>query len=873
MLEGLDAIDWARLGHASGEATDVPDMLRGLLSDDRDERENAFDGLFWTIHHQGTIYDATAPAVPFLLELVADPEVRDRDRILHLLGAIAVGCGYAQVHQVYEKPETRASEAYREGLAEERAWQQQVRDAVWRGWPVFLDLLHAEDDGLRFEALDVVGRLLRQPRPELPSAVADLIACLRQPGHPAAAGILVRLGEAARFHADPGASFRAALDHLERAIELSNMTDLREDRVKDELPAWLELSDEDRRRGREALAVLWTGWSVFASLSAAADAAVREGAVFLQALLLRHGDHAAPAGFVNQVRPGVVDEWLSRLEASADERESAHLLFALTAVAADDARVPAVLGRTLQTTHGRLAGYVAALKLVDLTGAAEDRGLDLLLEVHQDSQEVYDALQGMPRWQPYWVMPRLERLGPGVVERRLPVFADIVRSTGKGPGSSGQVRELFRLALGGKRLPPGATVLDLTEAQRQLLLAAADNGHFWSNVMNDRLQLDQLLGVPDERRDLRRFLARPGEPVSGPRNDPEDALVQFERLVAGRLPFEVSGGPYHREEGDTRAPFRMIQEGVEEMRRITAGYRPKDRPHIRRLEPRGHACDALVALLPLCPNLEHLSLGHGEATDASLHHLARLVHLRELDLSSNHVTDAGLVHLAGLTELRDLGLWRTEVTDAGLRHLAGLVHLQKLNLSGTGVRGGGLAHLRGAQELETLWLMTESLADEALPILGEFRALRELNVGGEHVTGRGLETWGRLGSLKELRLRGRLVPGHLWELARLPALEQLRLTGDRVGDEHVLALPPLPGLKLLDLRQSAVTDAGLAGIERFAGLERLDLSWTRLTDAALPHLILLKNIRWMGIFRTGLSAGAVERLRQALPGANFSPLR
>src|SRR5439155_20735667 len=112
MLEGLDAVDWSRLGHAYGEATNVPDLLRGLTSDDRDERENALDGLFWSIYHQGTIYDATAPAVPFLLEIVGSPDVQDRHRILDLLAAIAGGCGYDQVHQVYAKPAERASAAF-----------------------------------------------------------------------------------------------------------------------------------------------------------------------------------------------------------------------------------------------------------------------------------------------------------------------------------------------------------------------------------------------------------------------------------------------------------------------------------------------------------------------------------------------------------------------------------------------------------------------------------------------------------------------------------------------------------------------------------------------------------------------------------------
>jgi hypothetical protein len=870
MLEGLGSVDWGRLSHAYGEATNVPEMLRGLASEDRDERENALDGLFWTIHHQGTIYDSTAHAVPFLLELAGNPDVLDRDRILDLLAAITGGCGYQQVHQVLAKPAERAGEAFQQELAEERTWQKAVRDAVWQGWPVLLDLLRAANEANRQQTLNVLRPLLQQPRAELGPALGDLIGCLGEPDHPARAGVLLRLGEAARFHADPGAALRAALDHRERDIELSNMDDLREQPGQQALPAWLELSEEDRAHSREALAALWQGWPVFCDLADAPQDEIREGALFLQAMLLRFAASAAPAGLVAQAAPALVSRWLGRLEAAAEERAVANRSFALAAVGPEDPRVPQALRHTLQTTRSRLAGYVAALKLVDLTGDLDERGLDLLLDVHRDSREVYDQLLAMPRWEPYWVMPRLQRLGPAVLERRLPAFVDLVRSAGKGLGSSGQVRELFRLAFGGNKLPPQVTVDDLTEAQRQLLLAAADNGHFWSNLANNWLELDRLLGLPDDRRKLRRFLARPGESVPGPANDPEEALVQFERLVGSQLPFEMGAGPYRHEEGDTRAPFRQIQEGVEEMRRISEGYRPKDRPRIRRLEPRGHACDALVALLPLCPNLEDLNLAYGEATDSSMPSLARLPRLKTLDLSANWITDAALEHLAGLTDLRELNLWQTDVTDEGLRHLAGLVRLRKLNLWGTRVKGAGLAHLHAARELEALWLITDHLTDEAVPPVGAFAALQELHIGGKHFTAEGLEAWESLTALKELRLSGALAACGLAGLAVLSGLERLDLTGPGVGDEQVRALPALPALKSLSLWRTGITDAALEGMACFPALERLDLSWTAVTDAALPHLLRLKGIRWVGLYGTSVSSKAGEELRRAFPGAHFN---
>src|SRR5438128_8301814 len=75
MLEGVDIVDWAALRHAYGEASDVPELLRSLLSSDAGRRHHAIYELFGNIYHQGTVYPATAAAVPFLYELLPSPKV------------------------------------------------------------------------------------------------------------------------------------------------------------------------------------------------------------------------------------------------------------------------------------------------------------------------------------------------------------------------------------------------------------------------------------------------------------------------------------------------------------------------------------------------------------------------------------------------------------------------------------------------------------------------------------------------------------------------------------------------------------------------------------------------------------------------------
>ncbi|MDG3007048.1 hypothetical protein [Paludisphaera mucosa] len=91
MLEDLDRVDWARLTHAYGPAGDLPAKIRGLASPDPKARESSRNGLFATIFHQGTRYRASAPAVPFLFEVLEAPETPERDQLIDLLVHLAVG--------------------------------------------------------------------------------------------------------------------------------------------------------------------------------------------------------------------------------------------------------------------------------------------------------------------------------------------------------------------------------------------------------------------------------------------------------------------------------------------------------------------------------------------------------------------------------------------------------------------------------------------------------------------------------------------------------------------------------------------------------------------------------------------------------------
>ncbi|XVV17177.1 HEAT repeat domain-containing protein [Actinoplanes sp. CA-131856] len=141
MLDGLDRIDWARLSHAYGPAADVPGQIRALCSADPDVRIEARWQLYGNIFHQGTRYEATAYAVPFLIEVLGAPGTADRVELLGLLSSIAIG--YDEMWLPVGVP-----------IAEPRV---AAYDAVRAGVPLFRALLNDPAPDVRAHAAYALG--------------------------------------------------------------------------------------------------------------------------------------------------------------------------------------------------------------------------------------------------------------------------------------------------------------------------------------------------------------------------------------------------------------------------------------------------------------------------------------------------------------------------------------------------------------------------------------------------------------------------------------------------------------------------------------------------------------------------------------------
>jgi HEAT repeat protein len=148
MLEGLDKIKWHKLQDAYGSAEDTPTWIRALISDDGKARQQAQNGLHNNLLHNGFVYQATPHAVPFLLELLQNEQVQDRDWLLIFLGQLAMGASFlnANVQLEHEREQVKAE------IECELGYVKKTHSAVRKGLEDYLRLLEHPDANMRMNA-------------------------------------------------------------------------------------------------------------------------------------------------------------------------------------------------------------------------------------------------------------------------------------------------------------------------------------------------------------------------------------------------------------------------------------------------------------------------------------------------------------------------------------------------------------------------------------------------------------------------------------------------------------------------------------------------------------------------------------------------
>jgi hypothetical protein len=200
---GIEQIPWEKLGHAYGEATDVPDCLRLLASVDPRKRKQGQHALYGNIYHQGTTYSATPYAVPYLIEMLECTLVQDKPHIVNycvnLLASFTEGyfCNKNGFDVALEYPLDEAQNANNEaeqmeqgdhvhGDEEEEAEdggngddyngiKHKIEKHLVDGLPVFFNLLRDANEMLRGLAAFLLAFLPRVATQSVPKIKEQLL--------------------------------------------------------------------------------------------------------------------------------------------------------------------------------------------------------------------------------------------------------------------------------------------------------------------------------------------------------------------------------------------------------------------------------------------------------------------------------------------------------------------------------------------------------------------------------------------------------------------------------------------------------------------------------------------------------------------------
>jgi len=136
---GLNDVPWANIKHAYGPAVDVPDLISALVSSDVEVRGTAWYELHGNLWHQGTIYEATAYAVPFFLQLLKSEVVPNKHEILIYLARLFLGRSYWDVHkELTSSLQEVTKPQFAETLRTELSWVDATKQAIRTGKKTYL---------------------------------------------------------------------------------------------------------------------------------------------------------------------------------------------------------------------------------------------------------------------------------------------------------------------------------------------------------------------------------------------------------------------------------------------------------------------------------------------------------------------------------------------------------------------------------------------------------------------------------------------------------------------------------------------------------------------------------------------------------------
>ncbi len=174
MFDTLDTIDWSRLETAYGTAEGIPGALRDLASSHEEVRAAARQTLWSELEHQGTIYQASAYAAPFLVAWLPETQAEEKPDLVTFLAKLARGNSYKRQHLNLTDEQRQQDPVFQQEMAEEIRWVELTHQAVREGMDLYLSFLADQDLQLRMTTTYLLASFKEDQERLIPALQAQL---------------------------------------------------------------------------------------------------------------------------------------------------------------------------------------------------------------------------------------------------------------------------------------------------------------------------------------------------------------------------------------------------------------------------------------------------------------------------------------------------------------------------------------------------------------------------------------------------------------------------------------------------------------------------------------------------------------------------
>lgn len=237
--------------------------------------------------------------------------------------------------------------------------------------------------------------------------------------------------------------------------------------------------------------------------------------------------------------------------------------------------------------------------------------------------------------------------------------------------------------------------------------------------------------------------------------------------------------------------------------------------------------------------------------------------------------DEHLEQLASLTGLQSLVVTSSDITDAAVEKFTQspcAAHLRVVHISTSEITDVGLAHFGRCPELVSLTQQLSKVSDRCLDDLECRDKLRSLGIGSRNLTDAAVDGIERFPSLAALMIISPKITDAVPAKLVGMNLIDLRLGSPEVTSVGMRHVKKLTNLRFLGLWGTGVDDAGLEELADLPELETLSFSGTvaelgiqqrKLTNAGLKPLARFPKLRQLYLDYLGISDDGLVDLAQA----------